>query len=171
MFSLETKIPKNRVAVLIGKKGATKKELEKRLNVDIEVNVDGEVNVTSEDNFENYICVKIIKAIGRGFNPKIAMYLINDQYILEIINMKEYSGNSKVKLQRMKSRIIGTEGKAWLMIEKMSAVNISVFGKTVSIIGLIADVEVAKQAIEKLLHGADHGKMYDFIERRKSQHF
>ena len=74
-------------------------------------------------------------------------------------------------MQRMKSRVIGTQGKAWKMIEKMTDTNISVFGKTVSIIGLNEDVEIAKQAIDKLLHGADHGKMFEFIERQKARHF
>ncbi|HLD16003.1 MAG TPA: KH domain-containing protein [Candidatus Nanoarchaeia archaeon] len=171
MFSSETRIPKARVAILIGKKGATKRDIEKRLNLKIEVTPDGDVTVNGEDSFENYIAIKIIKAIGRGFNPKIALYLINDQYLLEIINIKDYVGNSKVKMQRMKSRVIGTQGKAWKMIEKMTDTNISVFGKTVSIIGLNEDVEIAKQAIDKLLHGADHGKMFEFIERQKARHF
>ena len=171
MFSTETKIPKIRVAILIGKKGITKRDIEKRLNVKIEVTPEGDVTVNGEDSFENYIAIKIIKAIGRGFNPKLALYLINDQYILEVLNIKDYVGNSKAKMQRMKSRVIGTQGKAWKMVEKMGNVNISVFGKTVSIIGLIDDVEIAKQAIDKLLHGADHGKMFDFIERQKTRHF
>ena len=171
MFSSETKIPRARVAVLIGKKGATKKEIQKRLNVKLEVSAEGDVIVSSEDSFENYLAIKIAKAIGRGFNPKIAFYLLNDQYLLEVINIKDYVGNSKVKLQRMKARVIGTQGKSWKMIEKMTDTNLAVFGKTVAIIGSNENVDVAKQAVDKLLHGADHGKMFGFIERQKSRHF
>ena len=88
-------------------------------------------------------------------NPqKIALFGLN------------YAGKSKNDLIRLKSRIIGTEGKARKTIEKRTNTNISIYGKTVSIIGGRQGVQVAKRAVENLLRGSQHNKVYSWIERQ-----
>ncbi len=50
----------------------------------------------------------------------------------------------------------------------MSGADISVYGKTVAIIGNPIQVEVAKTAVEKLARGGSpHGVVYRYLERRK----
>ena len=57
-----------------------------------------------------------------------------------------------------------------MMLESLTDSHISIYGKTVAIIGGVTDVIVAKQAIEKLLKGSPHGNVYRFISlQRKSQ--
>ena len=165
----ELKIPRERVAILIGKKGADKKKLEKKTNTKINVGKEGDVEVSAEDNFDVFLTCNIIKAIARGFNPDIALTLLDEENCLEIINIIEEIGKSKKKLIRMKSRVIGTKGKAKHLIEKITNTNISIYGKTIAIIGRIDYVLIAKQAVLKLLQGSRHGNVYKFIEFQKNK--
>ncbi len=167
MYSAELKIPRDRVAVLIGKKGTTKRLIERRARTRIEVTKDGDVYISGEDSLNVFNTSPIVKAIGRGFNPNIALMLLNEDYVLEIINISDYSKKSNKKFVRIKARLIGTKGKAWKVLEKLTMTDISVYGKTVSIIGKVEDVIVARGALEKLLKGAPHGNVYKFIELQK----
>lgn len=167
MFSVELKIPKDRVAVLIGKKGFTKKSIQSRTHTIIEVSKEGDVLITGNESVDVFNASPVVKAIGRGFNPEIATMLLNEDYSLEIINIQDFTKKSKKKFVRMKARLIGTGGKARNVLEKLTMTDISVYGKTVSIIGKVEDVLVAKMALEKLLKGSPHGNVYKFIELQK----
>ena len=68
---------------------------------------------------------------------------------------------------RLKSRVIGTKGKAKAMLEQLTNTNICIFGKTVSIIGRTENVMITKHGIESLLNGAPHGNVYRSIEDQK----
>jgi len=158
----ELKIPKDRVGCLVGTKGEVKKQLEKQLKVKLDISREGDVLIEGEGLAE-YTCELIVKAIGRGFNPRIAVYLMNEEYFLEIIDMSNYIKKERKTLVRVKARLIGTNGRARRHLEKMTDTNIVVYGKTVSIIGKIEDVDIARRAIEKLLNGAPHSNVYRFI--------
>ena len=165
----QLKIPKPRIACLIGKKGLEKREIEKKTKTRLTINSE-EGDVFIEGGSLNcYNCKKIIKAIGRGFNPKIALLLSDENYFFELINIEDYSGKIKKNLIRIKSRIIGLKGKAWKTIEKMTNTFLSVYGKTVGIIGLQEEVLLAKQAVINLLQGSKHSNVYDYIEKHKSK--
>ena len=169
-FISELKIPKQRTAVLIGEKGSTKKKIEKVASTDIKVNDEGIVTVSSDDNFKIFITIPIIKAIARGFNPETAMELSDEKNHLEIIDISDFSGKSKKKMIRLKSRLIGTQGKAWKNLERVTSTKLAVYGKTVAIIGEVENVMIAKQSIEKLLSGSPHGNVYQYIERERKKH-
>ena len=164
----ELKIPQERIAMLLGKVGSTKRELETKTGTKIRVDSDEGDVLIEGDELKCFITLNIIKAIGRGFNPKIALRLLNEENILEIINMEDYLGNNKKKILTARSRLIGTGGKARRSIESLTFSNISVYGKTVSIIGLIENIGVAREAIEKLLRGSPHSNVYRFIEKQKT---
>ncbi len=69
----------------------------------------------------------------------------------------------------MKGRIIGKEGKMRKFIEDVLNVNISVYGKTVAIIGDAESVAVAREAIEMLVEGAQHSTVQRFLERKRRE--
>lgn len=166
-FIQEIKIPLERVPILIGKKGNIKRELQEKLNLKIKINSQsGIVEVIGDDGLNIHNGIVIIKAIARGFNPEIALLLLDDDYIFEQIDIFEYSRGSKDRLYELKSRLIGTEGKAKKTLENIANVHICVYGKTVSIIGLYKNVESAKKAILKLIGGSKHGKAYYFLEKQ-----
>jgi len=166
----EIKIPKARVAVLLGVKGKTKRKIEKLTNTKIEIDSkEGDVEIISDDSINIYQTEEIIKAIGRGFNPEIALLLLNEDICFELIDLKNIIGKSKAKLSRIKSRLIGTQGKCRKLIEKICKVHICIYGRTVGVIGKIENVHIARAAIRDILKGAPHGPVYRTIEERTSE--
>ncbi|MFC2142780.1 pre-rRNA-processing protein PNO1 [Candidatus Aenigmatarchaeota archaeon] len=152
------KIPEERLAILIGKRGKVKREIENLTKTKIAVGED----VTIEGECIGILaCSNIVKAIGRGFAPEKAMDLSDEDYCLCILSLPEKGKKGKV---RVKSRIIGRDGLARERIEMFTKSHISIYGKTVSIIGKYDDVELAKTAIEKLITGSPHDNVFHFLE-------
>jgi ribosomal RNA assembly protein len=166
-FMYHVRIPKERVAVLIGKDGETKKEIEElgliTLNIDSK---EGDVSIEGTDPIKLYSVKEIVKAIARGFNPEIAKNLIKQDYVYEQIFIKDFAKNTH-HLKRLKGRVIGTDGKSRKAIEDLTEASISVYGKTIGIIGLPETVDLARRAIESLLSGSPHSNVYKWLERRK----
>ncbi|HLC46390.1 MAG TPA: KH domain-containing protein [Candidatus Nanoarchaeia archaeon] len=169
-FMHELKIPKERIAVIIGKKGETKRQLEAatkaRLSVD---SIDGDVRISGNDPIILMVAKDIITAIGRGFSPDTALLLLNPEYGLEMIDIREYAGKSKNKALRIKSRVIGTEGKSRVNLERLTETYFSVYGKTIAIIGKPENVFFARRAVEKLLEGAEHSTVYRWLEKKRKE--
>lgn len=167
-YIYELRIPKDRIAVLIGKEGKVKKEIE--LETKTKINVDskeGDIFISGEDALGLYSCREVIRAIGRGFNPDLALLLLKSDYCFELIDLKEYAGKSKDTLLRIKGRIIGAEGKSRRIIEELSEAHICVYGKTIGIIGLPESISTAREAVEKLLKGSPHSTVYRFLEKKR----
>ncbi|MEM4239762.1 MAG: KH domain-containing protein [Candidatus Woesearchaeota archaeon] len=168
-FAYELKIPKERVAVLIGKKGELKRQLEHVTKTKIKVDSDeGDVSISGADALLLYSCREIVRAIGRGFNPQIAMQLLKQDYGIEFINLTEYASTQK-ELERLRGRVIGEGGKSRKTIEDLTFTNISVYGKTIGIIGRLEGIPAARKAVEALLSGRKHGTVYKFLERNRKQ--
>lgn len=168
-YGYKIKIPKERIAVLIGENGRVKKEIEvctkSRLKIDSE---EGDVSVSGNDSLQVFTASEIIKAIGRGFNPDTAMQLFDPECCFELIDIQSYA-KSNNDVVRLKGRVIGKGGKSRETIERLSGTKISVFGKTIGIIGKAEEVLEAKRAIEKILRGSPHSKVYGFLERRRKE--
>ncbi|MBS3145246.1 RNA-processing protein [Candidatus Woesearchaeota archaeon] len=166
----ELKIPKERIAILIGKKGEVKRRIEKLTKTKLKIDSkEGDVIISGEDSLNCYIMQQIVRAIARGFNPEAAQLLLDEENCLEIIEMGNYIGKSKRKQKRLKGRVIGEEGKAKKMIGQITETEISVYGKTISIIGKISDVALARKAVIDLLAGARHGPIYNTLQKKKNE--
>ena len=168
-YSYELKVPKNRVAVIIGKNGDIKKDIEESTKTKLAIDSkEGDIFVSGEDALGLYTAREIIKAIGRGFNPEIARLLLKPDYVFEVVDVSEFV-KSKESMLRLKGRVIGKEGKSRRLIEELTECNISVFGKTISIIGLPEPVANSRRAIESLLKGSTHANVYKWLERRRRE--
>lgn len=166
-YSYDLKITKDRIAVLIGTKGETKKDLEKETNCKIQVDSkEGDVTLSGKDAIMLFALREVIKAIARGFNPDIAKQLLKQDNILEIISLNDYSREKSHQL-RLKGRVIGLEGKARNTIETLTECYISVYGKTISMIGTIEMCAICKKAVETLLSGSPHANVYKWLERQR----
>jgi len=166
----ELKIPKDRVGVLIGVKGEIKKMIAEKANVQLEVDSEtGDVVISGEDSLDVYTTKNVIKAIARGFAPEVALLLLKEEYMFDLIDMTDYVGKSKKSLERIKGRVIGSEGKARKMVESITETYISVYGKTVGIIGEVENVTVARRAVDLLLSGSPHGNVYRWLENKKRE--
>jgi ribosomal RNA assembly protein len=71
-------------------------------------------------------------------------------------------------MERLKGRIIGRGGKTREVFEDLTNVRISVYGKTISIIGYPEQNAVARAGIDMLLKGSTHGPVYKFLEKKKT---
>ena len=165
------KIPRERVGVVIGKNGTTKDEIENLTKTSITVDSEaGTIAISPTEETEDPLSVWkarfIVKAIGRGFNPEISFKLMGDETILEIINLPDYVGKSKKAILRQKARIIGKEGRTKDIITDMTGVDISIYGKTVAIIGDMEQIQIAKEAVEMILNGVRHKTVYAFLEKK-----
>jgi ribosomal RNA assembly protein len=164
------KIPKDRIGVLVGKKGETKNKIEKELGVEIDIDEDGEITIFSteeqKDPLATWKARDIVRAIGRGFNPEKALKLISDDYVLEIIDITDYA-HSDNAIRRLKGRVIGSGGKSRRYIEDLTDTDISVYGKTVAVLGEFEPVQIAKEAVSMILRGSSHAKMYKYLERHR----
>jgi len=164
------KIPKDRVGVLIGEEGATKRVLENKCGIKLDITSDGSVTVASpeEDGFKEWKALDVVKAIGRGFNPHYALNVLKEDHILLIIDLYDVFKRKESDIQRVKSRVIGEKGKAWRTIELLTNTKMSVYGRTIAIIGLGEDVELAAKAIDLIIGGATHATVYRVLERERS---
>jgi len=166
-YSYALKIPVERIAVLIGKGGATKAEIESetgcRLNIDSK---EGEVEIKSSDSIKLYTAKDIVRAVARGFNPKTALCLLKQDYVLDIIELRQIM-KSIAQMQRLKGRVIGEGGKARKTIEGLTDTSISVYGKTIAIIGEASNVTTAKRAVQSLLSGSNHSTVYNWLEKKR----
>jgi len=165
----DLRIPKDRVAVLIGKQGEVKRSLEKQTKTKIEVDSkEGLVQISGQDALLLYLAREIVRAIGRGFNPNIARQLLKQDYGLEIISIMDYARNQN-DLERLRGRVIGEGGKGRKTIESLTDTQICVLGKTIGIIGPIEHIANARRAITDLLSGATHASVYRWLERKRKQ--
>ena len=156
-------IPEDRISVLIGPKGTTKRRIEKLGESKLRISNNG--NVTIEG--ENIIVKSVVEAIGRGFNPRTAMKLFDDEYLFEIIELTDYS-NSKNRLGVIRARVIGREGAVRKSIEVQTGVNLAIKGKTVSIIGKSEAVYLARRSLEMILAGSQHGSSFRWLKDQLS---
>ncbi len=168
-FSYELKIPEERVGVLVGTEGKSKKEIEVQTKTKLVISKEGDVAITGEDAILLYTAREIVRAIGRGFNPKIALQLLKADYAFEIIDLSIMTGKNKNMMERLKGRVIGTGGKSREEIERLTDTYISVYGKTVGIIGEVAQVSVAREALAMLIQGAMHKTVYRYLEKKKKE--
>ncbi|MFT4326618.1 MAG: KH domain-containing protein [Candidatus Woesearchaeota archaeon] len=168
MYIEEIKVPKDRIAVIIGKSGETKTELEETTKCSINVDsVEGDVKVSSENSIDIFVAKDVIKAIARGFNPEIAKKLVDDTYAFQLITLNDYSPH-KNHQERLKGRVIGRDGKARNLIEEYTECSISVYGKTVGIIGKAENVQIAYKAVDSLLGGSPHAFVYKWLEKQRA---
>ncbi|ADP77096.1 KH domain protein [Methanothermus fervidus DSM 2088] len=168
------RIPRERIGVLIGKNGSTKKHIENSTQTKLEIDSEsGMVTIIpkSESIDPMYVLKArdIVRAIGRGFSPEVALRLLNEDVMLDVIDISDYVGRSKKAIRRQKGRIIGKDGKTRQIIENMTGANISVYGKTVALIGDLEEIRIAREAVEMLLEGAKHGTVYRFLEKKQQE--
>jgi ribosomal RNA assembly protein len=169
------KIPKERVGVLIGPEGRTKKSIEGKLSVELQIDgEEGDVNILMKENAADpsmlFKAKDVVTALGRGFSPEHAFRLIRDEEaVLDMLDLRAIFGKSEADIKRVKGRIIGMNGKTRTIIEELTDAHVAVYGHTVAIIGTMEQVQVAREAIEMLIKGNMHGTVYRFLHRKRRE--
>ena len=166
------RVPKDRIAVLIGSKGVTAKSIRnasgcKELNIDSE---SGEVEAIwgeagTYDPVKAMKLPDVIKAIGRGMAPKAAIRLLDDNHFFEMVDLRNFVGKRSNQQRRIRSRIIGSQGRVRKLIESLTDTEITIYKSTVVIIGEQEGLFAARQAIEMLAGGSEHGSVLGYLEK------
>jgi ribosomal RNA assembly protein len=167
-FEKLIRIPNDRIAVLIGKSGNVKSKIENLCHISLDIDGDtGEVLIKSKGDVEKikpFKAMEIVTAIGRGFSPENAMTLLKGDNTLHVIDLREFAGKSNANVERIKGRIIGEGGRSRRNMENLSSTHISVYGKTVSIIGDASKLRLVVDAISSISNGSLHGAVYSKLE-------
>jgi ribosomal RNA assembly protein len=169
------KIPVERVGVLIGPEGKTKKNIEDKLSVDLQIDSQtGDVTINLHEKASDpsvlFKAKDVVTALGRGFSPEHAFRLMRDEdAVLDLIDLRTVFGRSESDIKRVKGRIIGMNGKTRRIIEELTDTDLAVYGHTVSIIGAIEHVEVAREAVQMLVKGSLHATVYRFLHRKRRE--
>ena len=167
-FEKIIRIPNDRIAVLIGKSGNVKSKIEQLCHVSLDIDGNtGEVLLKSLGDVEKiqpFKAMEIVTAIGRGFSPENALTLLKGENTLHVIDLREFAGKSSANVERIKGRIIGEGGRARRNMENLSGTHISVYGRTVSIIGDATKLRSTVDAISSISGGSMHGAVYSKLE-------
>jgi len=140
-------VPKERFNIVRDR--PTKTYIEQHLKV--KLSFEDTSAIIEGEGLDLYQAKLIIQAIANGFSPVHAYKLLKEDVQLQIIDLNDYSDKKK---EVIKSRIIGRNGRVREEIEKASKAFVSVYGKTVSIIGTPKQIEIARNVIELIIRGA-----------------
>jgi ribosomal RNA assembly protein len=177
MSNLDTfiRIPKERVGILIGPEGKVKEHIEGQMHVKLDIDSeDGGVTIVLLENQPDpSILLKakdVVTAIGRGFAPEIADRLIrNEDEIFDLVDLRLTFGRSEADIQRIKGRIIGSEGKTRRLIEELTEANVAVYGHTIGIIGSFEEADAARNAVQMIIEGCEHKTVYRYLQRKRTE--
>lgn len=169
----DIKIPKERIGVLIGEGGKIKEEIEEESGAELNINSKtGLVKIDVSDIDDPVRSMKVedvVKAIGRGFNPKKAIHILRDEIYFELIDIRDYVGKNANAVRRMRGRVIGKDGRSRELIEELSETYVSIYGNTIGIIGGSTELSIARKAIEMLLEGSEHATVYSYLEGSRDE--
>lgn len=172
MAVLFARIPEDRVGVLIGPGGSTKRQVEVRTATHLEIDAEeGAVDIVSPDSADPDGAMRardIVVAIGRGFSPARAYRLLAPETYLGLVDIKRVTGKkNKAALWRVRSRLIGEHGRARERIEELSGCSMSVYGASVALIGKEDQLARATRAVELLLRGSEHSVVFHQLARAR----
>jgi ribosomal RNA assembly protein len=136
-----------------------------RLGCEISLRDGRELVITGEP-FDEYNAKNVMQAFARGFDIDTAYKLLSDDYFFKSINLKEIF-EKKERIQRIKARIIGREGRAKEYMQSISGADLSVYGNTVSVIGTPDELRIISAALDILIEGGTHKKAYVVMEKTK----
>jgi len=157
------KIPSERVSAILGKGGEIKDYLEQRMKVSIKVGSDGEVEIEGEP-IDEFVGKDIVKAIGRGFDPAVALKLLSDEYGFKLVDLRDYADSPK-SIHRITGRVIGENGRTKEIIREEVGSDIAIWGHTVGVISKLETLDYAVSAIFRIIEGSPHANVYAYLEK------
>jgi ribosomal RNA assembly protein len=168
------RIPKERVGVLVGPEGKVKTFIEQKLMVTLEIGTEGEIRIIlSEKATDPSLLLRakdLVTAIGRGFAPDEACRLIRDEdTIFDMVDLRLTFGRSDSDIRRVKSRIIGADGKTRKLIEELTEADVVIYGHTIGIIGTFEQVDAARNAVQMIIDGCQHNTVYKYLQKKRTE--
>lgn len=171
-FEQSVRVPLERVGVVIGKGGSTRKSFEEELGVVLSVDSKSGSVVVKCDSIEKgdpMKAVRVVEAIGRGFSPQRAHRLLGEDVAFEVIDLRDFAGKSVNALGRIRGRIIGVNGKSRRVIEELTGCYLSVYGRSVAMIGEPTEMRLAMEAVKMLASGSPHRTVYNMLQKARTK--
>jgi len=140
-----------------------KRQLEEKLKVKI-TNRGKEVFIEGSPEKE-YIAEKVIDAINFGFEFNEAMLIKDEDYLFEVISIKEHT--KRRDLVRVRGRIIGKEGKTKSTLCKLTKCCMQIRDNEVGIIGDPECIGNAQEAVISIIKGAKQSNVYSHLEKHQ----
>jgi len=167
---LPVPVDPERLGIVVGRDGLNKRKVEETFNVKLHVDSEkGLVFVEPGEGASMYNVFrarKAVEALALGFPLEDVLLLADDLYDFEVIDLSEAARNQS-DLSRIKSRIIGAEGKFKKTLEEVVGVKVVVGDKVVGLIGDFEQLRLAKEAISRLVRGQSHQTVVKFLERER----
>ena len=140
-----------------------KQKLENELNVKLLVRgKEVEIEGNPEDE---YIAEKVIDALDMGFPFSTAILIKDEDYLFEILNIKNYT--KRKDLERVRARIIGKKGRTLAAFSELTKCFFEIKNNRVGIIGDAEHIKNAQYAITFLLQGSKQANVYAFLEKHQ----
>ena len=140
-----------------------KKRLESKLNVKI-TNRGKEVFIQGKPTDE-YIAEKIIDALNFGFPFSTAILIKEEDFIFEILNIKDYT--KRHDLKRIRARIIGKKGKTLQTLHQLTKCYFELKDNHIGIICSPEFLENGQEAVISIIRGAKQSNVYSFLEKHQ----
>jgi len=142
-----------------------KKQLEKILNLKIK-NRGKEFFLTGAPEDE-YIGEKTIDAINFGFSISKALLIKKEDYLFEILNIKNYTRRKDLKTIR--ARLIGKKGKTLQTLTQLTNSHLELKDNDVGIIAPAEDIKSIQEGIIGIIKGSKQSNVYTFLEKNKGK--
>jgi len=107
----------------------------------------------------------IVRAIAIGFSPQDALQLLDEDYVLVVVDVTQAVGDRENHLRRVLGRVIGENGRARRTLEEITGTKIVVNDR--GLVGIIGDYErsqIARHGVELLVQGRMHATVYRRLE-------
>ena len=143
----------------------SKKRLEEKLNIKI-TNRGKEVSIQGEPEDE-YIAEKVIDAINFGFPFSNALMIKTEDFMFEVINIKDHT--KRKDLERIRARIIGKGGRTLKTLCNLTKCFFELKDNEVGIIGSPEYIENTQEAVISIIKGSKQSNVYSFLEKRQTK--
>jgi ribosomal RNA assembly protein len=138
-----------------------KDRLEKELSITIETR-GKEVYISGEPE-EEYTAEKVIEALDFGFPFSNALEIKKEDFIFEILNIKEHT--TQKNFERIRGRIIGKDGRTLRTISTLSGCFLELSGNRLGIIGYAENIRSVEEACKLLIRGSKQQNIYAYLEK------
>jgi ribosomal RNA assembly protein len=140
-------------------------KIERKIKIRLNLNKN---NLTIKgEEINEFLVEKIILAVDFGFDVEDALLLKNEDFTLEFINIKEHT--RRKNLEEVRSRVIGTKGKAKRTIEELAGAVLVIHDNVVGAIVDSEHLEDTTQGIISLIQGAKHGNVFAYLEKQNAK--
>lgn len=138
-----------------------RRRLEEALHVKIFVK-EKEVIIAGEADTE-YLAEKVVEAVLFGFPVEVALLIEKEDFIFEILNIKDYT--LRRDLETIRARLIGKEGRTLRTLNQLTDCYFELKGNSIGIIGMPELIKNSQDAVISLIRGSKQANVYNYLEK------